>query len=88
MTSFVHCLRDSADYKIQLEVVAGPVSGLRAEKQVVGSNAVLTIGRMPQNDLVLNDPEVSGKHVVISWNGKVRYNNYFMVFRGSVPYLT
>ncbi|KAG0556420.1 hypothetical protein KC19_11G052200 [Ceratodon purpureus] len=57
--------------KIQLEVVAGPVAGLRAEKQVVGSNAVLTIGRMAQNDLVINDPEVSGKHVVISWNAKL-----------------
>lgn len=59
-----------------MEVVAGPVTGLRAEKQIVGSNAVLTIGRMPQNDLVLDDPEVSGKHVVISWNAKVRYSQY------------
>ncbi|XP_024356719.1 protein phosphatase 2C 70 isoform X2 [Physcomitrium patens] len=68
--------------KIQLEVVAGPVSGLRAEKQVVGSNAVLTIGRMPQNDLVLNDPEVSGKHVVISWNGKL--SNWELIDMGSL----
>ena len=65
-----------ADCKIQLEVVGGPVAGLRAEKQVVGSNAVLTIGRMAQNDLVLNDPEVSGKHAVISWNAKVRFGPY------------
>ena len=64
-----------ADCKIQLEVVAGPVAGLRAEKQVVGSTAVLTIGRLPQNDLALSDPEVSGKHVLISWNSKVRYDN-------------
>lgn len=61
-----------ADCKIQLEVVSGPVAGLHAEKQVVGSNAMLAIGRLPQNDLVLSDPEVSGKHVVISWNAKVR----------------
>jgi protein phosphatase len=26
---------------------------------------------LPQNDLVLNDQEVSGKHVVISWNAKL-----------------
>lgn len=66
-----------ADCKVQLEVVAGPVAGLRVEKQVVGSTAVLTIGRMPQNDLVLNDPEVSGKHVLISWNSKVGSDNCF-----------
>jgi len=58
--------------KIQLEVIGGPVAGLRAEKQAVGSNALLSIGRLPQNDLVLNDLEVSGKHVVISWSAKVR----------------
>ena len=68
-----------ADCKIQLEVVAGPVAGLRAEKQVASSTAVLTIGRLPQNDLALNDPEVSGRHVLISWNSKVRYDKCCIV---------
>jgi hypothetical protein len=54
-------------------VIAGPGAGLRVEKQVAGANAVLAVGRMPQNDLVLNDPEVSGKHVVISWSTKVSF---------------
>lgn len=62
---------NSQNSKIQLEVISGPVAGLRAEKQAVGSNALLAIGRLPQNDLVLNDPEVSGKHVVISWSSKL-----------------
>ncbi|KAG0565124.1 hypothetical protein KC19_8G166700 [Ceratodon purpureus] len=62
---------NSQNWKIQLEVIAGPVAGLRVEKQVVGSTAVLTIGRLPQNDLALNDSEVSGKHVLISWNSKL-----------------
>lgn len=35
------------------------------------SELTLTLGRVPQNDLVLNDPEVSGKHGLISWNPKV-----------------
>ena len=67
-----------ADCKIQLEVVAGPVASLRAEKQLAGSIAVLIIGRLPQNDLALNDPEVSGRHVLISWNSKVRYDNCYI----------
>lgn len=54
-------------------MIAGPGVGLRVEKQVAGANAVLAVGRMPQNDLVLNDPEVSGKHVVISWSTKVSF---------------
>lgn len=65
-----------ADCKIQLEVVDGPLAGLRAEKQAVGSQSSLAIGRLPQNDLVLNDQEVSGKHVVISWNAKVRIREH------------
>lgn len=52
-------------------MIAGPGAGLRVERQVAGANAMLAVGRMPQNDLVLNDPEVSGKHVVISWSTKV-----------------
>lgn len=68
-----------ADSKVQLEVIAGPATGLCAEKQVVGSTAVLTIGRMAQNDLVLDDPEVSGKHALIRWNIKVGDLTYVFI---------
>jgi hypothetical protein len=37
----------------------------------------VTVGRIAQNDLVLNDPEVSGKHVAITWNLKVSFRKLF-----------
>jgi hypothetical protein len=55
-----------------LEVISGPSAGLRISQHAKERQSIsLTVGRIPQNDLVLNDPEVSGKHALISWNSKV-----------------
>ncbi|BBN16827.1 protein MpPP2C_KAPP [Marchantia polymorpha subsp. ruderalis] len=57
---------------LQLEVISGPSAGVHISQQSKkGSGLTLTVGRILQNDLVLNDPEVSGKHALISWNSKI-----------------
>ncbi|CAM6098917.1 unnamed protein product [Calypogeia fissa] len=67
----------SADISAQssnlfLEVISGPSAGLRVSQHAKERQSIsLTVGRIPANDLVLNDPEVSGKHALISWNSKV-----------------
>lgn len=59
---------------MQLEVISGPSAGVHISQQSKkGSGLTLTVGRILQNDLVLNDPEVSGKHALISWNSKVSF---------------
>lgn len=61
-----------------LEVISGPSAGLRISQHAKEKQSiVLTVGRIPQNDLVLNDPEVSGKHALISWNSKVNSSHLF-----------
>ncbi|KAL3679991.1 hypothetical protein R1sor_022947 [Riccia sorocarpa] len=56
---------------LQLEVISGPSAGVHISQQSKqGSGLTLTVGRVLQNDLVVNDPEVSGKHALISWNSK------------------
>jgi len=63
---------------LQLEVIAGPSAGSRlGQKQGGGVGVSVTVGRIAQNDLVLNDPEVSGKHVAITWNLKVSFRKLF-----------
>lgn len=52
---------------ITLEVISGPSTGTRITST---SGQPLTLGRVPQNNLVLNDPEVSGKHAYIKWNSQ------------------
>jgi hypothetical protein len=39
----------------------------------------ITLGRVPPNDLVLKDSEVSGKHARINWNAKVSFQELFVV---------
>ncbi|KAH9322225.1 hypothetical protein KI387_016864, partial [Taxus chinensis] len=54
-----------------LEVISGPSSGVLISQQPEGiSDLSLRIGRVPQNDLVVNDPEVSGKHALVNWNSQ------------------
>eukprot|EP00250_Pteridium_aquilinum_P018101 c23942_g1_i1 orf=405-1982(-) len=52
---------------ITLEVVSGPSTGTLVTR---GPGQSLTIGRLPTNNLVVNDPEVSGKHACIKWNSQ------------------
>lgn len=52
---------------ITLEVVSGPSTGTLVTHR---SGHSLTIGRVPTNNLVLNDPEVSGKHAYIKWDSQ------------------
>lgn len=52
---------------ITLEVVSGPSVGAFATSSPGQS---LTIGRLPTNNLVVNDVEVSGRHACIKWNSK------------------
>ncbi|XP_057849582.2 protein phosphatase 2C 70 isoform X2 [Cryptomeria japonica] len=57
--------------KLTLEVISGPSTGVNISHESEGiCNLSLRIGRVPQNDLVVNDPEVSGKHAVVNWNSK------------------
>ncbi|KAL2613115.1 hypothetical protein R1flu_024807 [Riccia fluitans] len=57
---------------LQLEVISGPSAGVHiSQLSKKGSGLTLTVGRVLQNDLVVNDPEVSGKHALISWNSKI-----------------
>lgn len=54
-----------------LEVISGPSSGVRVSQQSTNvSGFSLRIGRVPENDLAVNDPEVSGKHALVNWNSK------------------
>lgn len=54
-----------------LEVISGPSSGVRISQQSTSvSGLSLRIGRVPENDLAVNDPEVSGKHALVNWNSK------------------
>lgn len=56
---------------LTLEVISGPSSGVHISQEPEGMcNLSLRIGRVPQNDLVVNDPEVSGKHALVNWNSK------------------
>ena len=40
----------------------------------------MTLGRVPQSDLVLKDSEVSGKHAQINWNANVSCSHHFLFF--------
>ncbi|XP_002970567.2 protein phosphatase 2C 70 isoform X1 [Selaginella moellendorffii] len=58
-----------AGSSISLEVLTGPSAGNRLLRTLPEDGGLaLSIGRISQNDLVLNDSEVSGKHAVINWN--------------------
>ncbi|KAI5060566.1 hypothetical protein GOP47_0024986 [Adiantum capillus-veneris] len=52
---------------ISLEVVSGPSAGASA---VCYPGQSLAIGRLPTNNLVVNDAEVSGRHACIKWNSQ------------------
>ena len=57
-----------------LEVISGPSSGVRISQQSTSVFGLsLRIGRVPENDLAVNDPEVSGKHELVNLNSKVSY---------------
>ena len=57
-----------------LEVISGPSLGVHISQQSTSvSGLSLRIGRVPENDLAVNDPEVSGKHALVNWNSKVSY---------------
>ncbi|GLU08842.1 hypothetical protein SLE2022_257270 [Rubroshorea leprosula] len=54
---------------LSLEVVSGPSCGLRYSIQSTSASKLpLTLGRVSPSDLLLKDPEVSGKHAMINWN--------------------
>ena len=57
-----------------LEVICGPFLGVHISQQSTSvSGLSLRIGRLPENDLAVNDPEVSGKHALVNWSSKVSY---------------
>ncbi|XP_037436740.1 protein phosphatase 2C 70-like isoform X1 [Triticum dicoccoides] len=54
---------------LALEVIAGPSHGINRYLQSGNTSMLpMTLGRIPQSDLVLKDSEVSGKHARIDWN--------------------
>ncbi|KQK12563.1 hypothetical protein BRADI_1g04540v3 [Brachypodium distachyon] len=54
---------------LALEVIAGPSHGINRYLQSGNTSMLsMTLGRVPQNDLILKDNEVSGKHARIDWN--------------------
>ncbi|CAM0877125.1 unnamed protein product [Alopecurus aequalis] len=54
---------------LALEVIAGPSHGINRYLQSDNTSMLpMTLGRIPQSDLVLKDSEVSGKHAQINWN--------------------
>ncbi|KAK1643142.1 hypothetical protein QYE76_060947 [Lolium multiflorum] len=54
---------------LALEVIAGPSHGINRYLQSDNTSMLpMTLGRVPQSDLVLKDSEVSGKHAQINWN--------------------
>ncbi|KAF7075540.1 hypothetical protein CFC21_080308 [Triticum aestivum] len=56
---------------LALEVIAGPSHGINRYLQSGNTSMLpMTLGRIPQSDLVLKDSEVSGKHARIDWNPK------------------
>jgi pSer/pThr/pTyr-binding forkhead associated (FHA) protein len=56
---------------LSLEVISGPSSRLRMSIKSDTSPAELTIGRLPPSSLILDDPEVSGKHAFVKFNDEV-----------------
>lgn len=57
---------EGARLALKIDVIAGPCS---ETTYVTSEEAVdVRIGRAPENDLVLHDSEVSGKHAIISWS--------------------
>ncbi len=61
-------LKQATQIKIQMNVVKGPHAG----QQFLFYKTPLTIGRGPENDIVLlNDPLVSRAHAKIEWNQNV-----------------
>ncbi|XP_062187320.1 protein phosphatase 2C 70-like isoform X2 [Phragmites australis] len=56
---------------LDLEVIAGPSHGISCSRKSTSSSMLpITLGRVPPNDLVLKDSEVSGKHARINWNAR------------------
>uniref|UniRef100_A0ACD5XDM1 Uncharacterized protein n=1 Tax=Avena sativa TaxID=4498 RepID=A0ACD5XDM1_AVESA len=54
---------------LTLEVIAGPSHGISRYLQSDNTSMLpMTLGRVPQSDLVFKDSEVSGKHAQINWN--------------------
>ncbi|KAJ7565196.1 hypothetical protein O6H91_02G052200 [Diphasiastrum complanatum] len=53
-----------------LEVISGPSAGISIAHEPLQGVTSVTVGRISQNHLVLNDPEVSGKHALITWNSQ------------------
>lgn len=55
--------------ELLLEVISGPSAGKKVlRRSGPQPPALVSIGRAPQNDLQLQDPEVSSLHAVIAWH--------------------
>lgn len=52
--------------------MSGPSTGSKVAWPAVRTVAKpYSVGRIPENDLVVNDPEVSGRHATMAWNRQV-----------------
>ena len=62
--------RTSSDVDVRLALKLDVIAGPRIKTSyVTGEDTTeMTIGRLPDNDLVIPDGEVSGRHVEISWS--------------------
>jgi protein phosphatase len=61
-------------------VTSGPSSGLHMSITSDTSLMGLTIGRVPPSSLILDDPEVSGKHAFVKFNDEVSSVLFLSVF--------
>jgi len=63
-------MRTSMDVDVRLALKLDVIAGPRMKTSyVTGEDTTeMTIGRLPDNDLVIPDGEVSGRHVEISWS--------------------
>jgi pSer/pThr/pTyr-binding forkhead associated (FHA) protein len=55
-----------------VQVVSGPSAGSKAVWPAANASGMpYSLGRIPENDLVVNDPEVSGRHATFTWHRQV-----------------
>ena len=62
--------------EFQLRVTRGPSAGVT----VRSTGTQLSVGRAPENDLVLNDLLISGHHLIVQWNE----GSYWVRFAGAL----
>jgi protein phosphatase len=67
-------IRTSSDVDVRLALKLDVIAGPRMKTSyVTGEDTIdMSIGRLPDNDLVIPDGEVSGRHVEVSWSSLQR----------------